>query len=757
MPTVPLATGPQVKPNVVDMPGGQQVSAPNLVLGDFTQRQIAPLQQEQKAFNPEDPFRSAYETVQPLHADTGAQQEAATGAALGEASGAISDIVNRVQAQANALVTDNAVNQAKETAIRLAYDKDTGFTSLKGYSALNRPGGKPLADEYADKFDEASQNIANSLTNDVQRNAYQVQAQGIRTSLYGQATQHESQEFKNYNLSTQEGTIKLETDNIGVNYRDPDAVANSVTRIKGAVAEQGFAMGKAAVAIEGFQKDAVSSAYGKALDSALEDGNVVFADAFMRAHKDEMNPGDIMRVRGAITKEMDGRFALQSARDAINTAVMPTLQPTDLDRMTGITLGSESHGQDLNAQGGILTSSKGAQGKMQVMPNTQTDPGFGVTPARDDSLAEKARVGRDYLHAMVQRYNGDPAQAWAAYNAGPGRLDAALAAAKLPENQGKNWLQLMPAETQDYVTKNLAQLGAGGGAPPTPTLADALAKLDADPRVNTSLSRMDMARREVTARYEALHAAKKQGEDDGLANALKAVEANGGNYMGLSPQMRAAIPPEHIDTVMNFADKVRGGNTVTNLAVYQRLNDDATLKGMSDSQFYAMRPELSPDDFKHFDEQRAKLLGNTVAAGNAASDLNTPALRMTVNDRLQMLGINPTPDKKDTASMQRIGAVNKFVTDQTLLAQQQLGRKFTDAEQSAFVDKLFAKSVPFRNTVLGITTGHDNQRLLEMKPGDIPADARSKLQDAFKKRGINNPSDTDLLSAYWRTRMLAGG
>ena len=755
MPTVPLATGPQVKPNVVDMPGGQQVSAPNLVLGDFTQRQIAPLQQEQKAFNPEDPFRSAYETVQPLHADTGAQQEAATGAALGEASGAISDIVNRVQAQANALVTDNAVNQAKETAIRLAYDKDTGFTSLKGYSALNRPGGKPLADEYADKFDEASQNIANSLTNDVQRNAYQVQAQGIRTSLYGQATQHESQEFKNYNLSTQEGTIKLETDNIGVNYRDPDAVANSVTRIKGAVAEQGFAMGKAAVAIEGFQKDAVSSAYGKALDSALEDGNVVFADAFMRAHKDEMNPGDIMRVRGAITKEMDGRFALQSARDAIQSTVMPKMNPTDMDRVVAITAQSESGGRETNPDGTRVTSSAGAKGIMQVMPGTAANPGHGIRPS-NGTPEDDARVGRELLPALIQKYDGDVAMGWAAYNWGEGHLDAAVKEAQAAGG-GKTWFDYAPAKTKAYVTKNVQAYGAGGGKPPTPTLEDALAALDKDPRINTSLTRMDMARREVTARYEALHAAKKQGEDDGLANALKAVEANGGNYMGLSPQMRAAIPPEHIDTVMNFADKVRGGNTVTNLAVYQRLNDDATLKGMSDSQFYAMRPELSPDDFKHFDEQRAKLTGATPGSGQGPGDLNTPAMRMAVNDRLQMLGINPSPQKKDGSdAMSRVGAVNKYVTDQTLLAQQQLGRKFTDAEQSAFVDKLFSKSAPFRNTVLGITTGHDNQRLLSMGPNDIPSDARSKLQDAFKKRGINNPSDTDLLSAYWRTQTLAG-
>lgn len=134
--------------------------------------------------------------------------------------------------------------------------------------------------------------------------------------------------------------------------------------------------------------------------------------------------------------------------------------------MLPITMASESGGRDYAPGGGVLTSPAGAQGRMQVMPGTQADPGFGVTPARDGSMEEKARVGRDYLKAMVQRY-GDPAKAWAAYNAGPGAVDAALA-------KGGNWLQSMPAETQAYVSKNMRQMGGGqsnmrqiasGGAP----------------------------------------------------------------------------------------------------------------------------------------------------------------------------------------------------------------------------------------------------------------------------------------------------
>jgi hypothetical protein len=128
-----------------------------------------------------------------------------------------------------------------------------------------------------------------------------------------------------------------------------------------------------------------------------------------------------------------------------------------VSRMLPITLQSESRNRDYAANGQPLTSSAGAVGRMQVMPGTNADPGYGVRPAQDDSMEERARVGRDYLAAMVERY-GNPAQAWAAYNAGPGRVDQAI------REGGGKWLSQLPQETQKYVRKNMAQLGGSAGA-----------------------------------------------------------------------------------------------------------------------------------------------------------------------------------------------------------------------------------------------------------------------------------------------------
>lgn len=101
-------------------------------------------------------------------------------------------------------------------------------------------------------------------------------------------------------------------------------------------------------------------------------------------------------------------------------------------------------------------SPKGARGLMQVMPGTNSAPGFGVAPARDGSEAERTRVGQDYFGKMQERYK-DPALAAIAYNWGPGNTDMWL-------KSGGDFKKL-PAETQSYVAQVLTRNGVNGRAP----------------------------------------------------------------------------------------------------------------------------------------------------------------------------------------------------------------------------------------------------------------------------------------------------
>lgn len=116
----------------------------------------------------------------------------------------------------------------------------------------------------------------------------------------------------------------------------------------------------------------------------------------------------------------------------------------------------ESNGKDFRADGKPVKSSAGAMYKNQVRPATAADPGLGVKPAKitkgmteKEKAAEYNRVGDDYLKALVERYDGNIATAYAAYNGGFGRIDRWLKNGADPAD--------LPKETRDYVEKTMAK------------------------------------------------------------------------------------------------------------------------------------------------------------------------------------------------------------------------------------------------------------------------------------------------------------
>jgi soluble lytic murein transglycosylase-like protein len=138
----------------------------------------------------------------------------------------------------------------------------------------------------------------------------------------------------------------------------------------------------------------------------------------------------------------------------------PAAQPMDFSRLAAAVEQVESGGR-VDA-----VSPKGAVGPMQTMPRTLTDPGYGVTPARDNSVDEQRRVGQEYLAAMLGKYNGNLDYALAAYNWGPGNTDRWIAAGADPAK--------LPKETRDYVPKVKAAMGGAPAAQPvniTPNMA----------------------------------------------------------------------------------------------------------------------------------------------------------------------------------------------------------------------------------------------------------------------------------------------
>jgi len=117
-------------------------------------------------------------------------------------------------------------------------------------------------------------------------------------------------------------------------------------------------------------------------------------------------------------------------------------QSADIDPALLLAVTMEESGGDPLAE-----SPRGALGLMQLMPGTATE--VGVSDRTDPG--QSLRGGAAYLSRMMRRYQGDLSVALAAYNAGPGNVDAA--GGRIPD---------FP-ETQRYVSRVLLRYEKLGG------------------------------------------------------------------------------------------------------------------------------------------------------------------------------------------------------------------------------------------------------------------------------------------------------
>ena len=668
------------------------------------------------------------------------------GDAMARTGGAAANIAIDMQQQVNQVRVDDGLNKIRQQMLDLTYNPENGYKGLRGDAALTRPDGKPLTEEYGGKLQTAISEVSAKLGNDMQRQAFMQNANGLLLQFQSGLQQHELAEYKAYSLSTQEGTIKLGVDEARRNWQDPEKVRASLDSVKAAVVKTGQLSGWSGSDTTARMREVSSSVHMGVIETAMSENNPEYALGYVDQFKDEMTAADLLKVRGNINKDVYHRLADGIATSVVGAARAQTA-PGDFGRMVNITATSESGNRERDAAGKLITSPKGAQGAMQVMPGTNIDPGFGVKPAQDNSDAERTRVGRDYLQAMVQHYAGDPSKAWAAYNWGPGNVDAAI------KTHGAAWLSQAPAETRAYVAKNMAALGAGGGVT-KPTLQDVhdnvraqvAQRFGATPPAGV----LKLALSTATQQFEDLAKATKADEDARVTAAMQVLAQNGGKFSQLPYAVRASIPADKVDQVLSFGQKIAKGDDITNPAVYQRLSDPAALRNLSDDQFYQLRGELSESDFKHFSAQRAAITGK---AGNKVEEINMSAMNATLHDRFNTLGIDPTP-KAGSEEAARVGTIKKFVVDTMLQQQKITGKPMTDADVAAHIDGLFAKSVSFRNTFLGMETGKGSQRLLTMKAGDIPDDTRAALVRDFQAAGVAAPTDADLLGAYFRVQQM---
>jgi len=672
--------------------------------------------------------------------DAGIQVQA-QGQRLSQVGSYASKIALDMAQQAAQVKINDLMNQAVAEKHRLTYDPQEGYVHLKGEAAIAGPDGKPRAQEYQENYDKFLSGLESGLGNDLQRDMFRARIGALKQQFQSGLASHTAREYTTHAVSVSNGTIKIGQQQMALAWGDPEQIAQARKAIKSATYEKGRLQGLSAIETDHNMRVALSPGHVAAVAAAINAGQLDYAESHLRAHGAEMLAEDAVRVRSVLDQARD-TSVVNAEVGALMQQHQHRIDPSDADRAFDAAGQTESNGQQFDKDGKPLASPAGAIGIAQVMPETGPEAAklagleWDEERHRNDADYNYA-LGRAYFDEQLRVFGGDVRKAWAAYNAGPGRLKRDLKKAQAAGHPD-DWLQYLPKETQDYVAKNARAYQQGAGVR-APTLADMRQALRQRPELANNPRRLEQAEKLLEKRVKEVQDAKKQREEEAVEIAMQHLRDNGGDYDALPAHVKAAVPASKVDDLYTFGNAIYKGHDRTNNALYAELeaNPDK-LARMSDTEFNLLQMGLSDADFRHFAQKRGQ------AIGKASGDKGPEFVNSSLLSRL--LPMYLADFELDAKDKNREGAILRFFTDRIRQAQiHEFGRQLTEAEMAAYIEEMTLKTFTKERT----WGGDYSKPLMAATVDDIPYRVKNGLARALKARGIDKPTDTQLLSAFW--------
>lgn len=625
---------------------------------------------------------------------TGAQQMQELGSTLTQVGIGAGNIYTDKLQQANQIRVDDAVNQAKQTMMKLTFDKDGGFTNLKGIDALERPEGKSLSDEYGQKFGTSLDDISKNLGNDAQRKAFAVAAGQMRTAFYADTTKHESDEFTTYALSVREGTIVNNIDNVGLNYRDPDKVDRSLASIKAAVYDQSRLLGKSAEWAEAQTKEMLSKAHRSALAAALQNNDLSFTTQYLDKYGKDMTADDRLAVEGMVDKETGITRATQIASEAFHGVSVEGRGPQNLQFPIN----------------GAIRSGFGAR----KAPQTPQGPGSTFHEGLDIAAKEGASVAAA----------GDGEVIYAGTRGGYGNLvrirhaDGTMTEyghlskidVKLGQQIGRGdeiglvghtgkatgpHLHYGVMQNGKYVDpRGVTQVGASPGIGANASLLQMLERVQADPWLQAHPEWLAHAQENVRSLYSAREESKAETARTSAGEAYRALIANNGK---LTPDIVRNLPDEALPSVMSFSremsnqarvDASRG--TPDAPYVYANLRSGIAAGTITSvDQLSKAYPKLGKEYYTQLVNDLTSLQSGD--AKKAASYQAADAGLKTVQAEMRNAGLDWTPGAGDSTAASEFGKFQSGYYQEIDAAIARTGKPVTPQEARTIALNLLGK------------------------------------------------------------------
>lgn len=649
-----------------------------------------------------------------------------------------------MQNEANKLRVDDALNKAALEADRLAFDKDSGFSNLRGENALKRPDGKPLADEYGEKFKTHLDGISAELGNDAQRMAFASRSNNLLTSFKRQAIQHETKEHNVWADGVDESTVKLRMADIGKNFGSPGVVSaaingaeddhgNRTPGIKDAIESMAKRNGKPKewvdTVVNGLVADAHKNVVVRLMDQSPSAAKKYLDDNIDAAGDHASALQKTLRV--AVDREQGNQ---KGERIFTDSAPFGSTFDSIANRV-------------LKIEGGYVANDAG-KGETNLGINKTANPDVdikGLTPEKAKALYKERywnAIGADSLPPDMRAVAFD-----AAVNHGPSKANQMIAEAN---GDPKKMIELRRAEYARLITANpgkfgqyekswsnrLDQLSASlGGERSRSSMLDQANQIDDPEQRNIALSR-------ITQLYNAEELAKKESYDNNFKNAQDVAFAKPGGWSDIPSTTWAQLKLED-------REKLRAGlpkhSDSTTLLMLQE-NPDLWKAGVIEKY----RPLLSESDYRNFHSR----------ANGANAEQKILAAKIDAEQFSQGLvdaGLEPLLHaKKGTVEeKQKIDLKAKF--EKVIEAEQQArGKSLSIDEKNGLLLRLL-KPVKVEMVIAGSwlglfdgpTTPEDRRAYQVHNPKNIniPTASRTAILADFEKRGIKATPDR-ILNAY---------
>lgn len=232
------------------------------------------------------------------------QADVADGSAIVQAANDVATSANRIyqqqreQADTTALI--NADNQLTTWQNDALFNQQSGAFTLKGKNALN------VTQNTLTAFDQQTQQIAQSLSNDQQRARFNQIAQRRKDSLSQDLNRYEYQQHQSYMDDVDNASVRLSIDSAALNFNDPNAVGQFRDKAMAVIDSRAQRLGWSPEETQ-LQKLNASSKLLTGVVGRMAEANPHAAQKYLDGAREGMTADDQLRVGNAIQREIKQR------------------------------------------------------------------------------------------------------------------------------------------------------------------------------------------------------------------------------------------------------------------------------------------------------------------------------------------------------------------------------------------------------------------------------------------------------------------